>query len=125
MGELKRKSPFTSSFAFAAIVVCILIGLVLAVVIPNTIRPVVGDAAHPPCIVILREIDSAKNEWALENGKTNGVICTENDIKPYIKLDAKGNLPKCPQGGIYTIGKVGEPPTCSLGTNVNPAHVLP
>jgi hypothetical protein len=60
----------------------------------------------------------------LVNGKTNGVV-TENDIKIYIKLDAKGNLPKCPSGGTYTIGKIGDKPTCSLGTTVTPAHVLP
>jgi hypothetical protein len=77
------------------------------------------------CINNLRQIDAAKNEWALEKGISNGIVATENDIKPYIKLDSKGNLQKCPSGGIYTIGKIGEPPTCSLGTTVTPAHVLP
>jgi hypothetical protein len=67
----------------------------------------------------LRQVDVAKNQWALES---NDVV-TINDIRPYIELDAKGNLPKCPSGGIYTIGKIGEPRTCSLGTNVIPAHV--
>jgi hypothetical protein len=86
------------------------------------------------CINNLRQIDAAKNEWALEhNAKSNGVV-TIKDIRPYIerernnpfiKLDAKGNLPKCPSGGVYTIGKIGEPPACSLGTTVTPAHVLP
>ena len=28
-----------------------------------------------------------------------------------------GNLPKCPQGGIYTIGKVGEPTNLLAGQN--------
>jgi len=86
------------------------------------------------CINNLRQIDAAKNEWTLEhNAKSNDVV-TVNDMRPYIerernnpfiKLDAKGNLPKCPSGGIYSIGKIGEPPTCSLGTTVTPAHVLP
>jgi hypothetical protein len=86
------------------------------------------------CINNLRQIDAAKNEWALEhNAKSNGVV-TIKDIRPYIerernnpfiKLDAKGNLPKCPSGGVYTIGVIGEPPTCSLSTTVTPAHVLP
>ena len=64
------------------------------------------------CINNLRQIDAAKNEFALEKGKANGYVVTEDDIKPYIKLDADGNLPKCPSGGKYTIGKVGENPTC-------------
>jgi len=73
----------------------------------------------------MRRIDAAKVEWALEhNAKTNDVA-TVSDIKPYLKLDAKGNLPKCPSGGIYTIGKIGEPVTCSLSNTVTPAHVLP
>jgi hypothetical protein len=72
------------------------------------------------CINNLRQIDAAKNQFALENKKTNGDTVTEADIKPYIKLDADGNLPKCPAGGKYTIGKVGENPTCSID-----GHVLP
>jgi len=72
------------------------------------------------CINNLRQIDAAKNEFALEKGKANGYVVTEADIKPYIKLDAAGNLPKCPSGGTYTIGKVGETPTCSTA-----GHFLP
>ena len=108
-------------FIWAAVIV--LIGLFAwAIVIPN-LKPA-RTGSHNACINNLRQIDAAKNEWALENKKTNGVVCTASDITPYIKLDAKGNLPKCPQGGIYTIGKIGEPPTCSLG-KTNPLHVLP
>ena len=72
------------------------------------------------CINNLRQIDAAKNQYALEKGNANGTALTEDDIKPYIKLDADGNLPKCPSGGKYTIGKVGENPTCSI-----PGHELP
>jgi len=72
------------------------------------------------CINNLRQLDAAKNQFALEKGKTNGDTVTEADIKPYIKLDAAGNLPKCPAGGKYTIGKVGENPACSI-----PDHLLP
>ena len=69
------------------------------------------------CISNLRQIDGAKNEWALENGKANGTPVTAADIAPYIQ---GGVLPKCPAGGTYTIGKVGEKPTCSI-----PGHELP
>lgn len=72
------------------------------------------------CINNLRQIDAAKNEWALEKRKPKGTPITEDDIKPYVKLDANGNFLKCPAGGIYTIGKVGEKPTCSI-----PGHELP
>jgi hypothetical protein len=72
------------------------------------------------CITNLRQIDAAKNQFALEKGKKNGDPVTEADIKPYLKLDANGNIPKCPGGGKYTIGKVGELPTCSIA-----GHALP
>jgi len=69
------------------------------------------------CINNLRQIDGAKNEFALEKGKKNGDPVTEADIKPYLQ---GGKLPVCPAGGKYTIGKVGELPTCSIS-----GHALP
>jgi chromosome segregation ATPase len=79
-----------------------------------------AEAARNQCINNLRQIDAAKNQWALENNKTATAIPTAQDIAPYIKLDADGNIPGCPAGGIYTIGAVGVNPTCSI-----PGHVLP
>jgi hypothetical protein len=101
-----------------------LIGLTVVFVIPNFIRARYTSSTNA-CINNLRQIDAAKQEWALETRKTNGVV-TENDIKPYIKLDSNGNLPKCPAGGTYIIGRVGEDPKCSIGTSAWPnSHVLP
>jgi hypothetical protein len=62
----------------------------------------------------------------LDNHLTNGDrINFPNDLTPYFKLDSAGKIPGCPDGGIYHLSKVGEHPTCSLGTTVTPAHVLP
>ena len=72
------------------------------------------------CINLLRQMDAAKNQWALQNNKTDDAIPTERDISPYIKLDADGNIPKCPAGGAYTINAVSVTPTCSIA-----GHVLP
>jgi hypothetical protein len=74
----------------------------------------------------MRQIDGAISEWALEKGKTNGMVVTENDITNYIKLNQHGKIPPCPSGGKYTYGKVGATPqiSCSLST-ANPPHVLP
>jgi septal ring factor EnvC (AmiA/AmiB activator) len=69
------------------------------------------------CINNLRQIDAAKQQWALENNKTADAIPSETDITPYLK----GNvLPTCPAGGIYLINAVSTPPTCSVA-----GHVLP
>jgi outer membrane lipoprotein-sorting protein len=87
---------------------------------PATRSMTVEESQRNACINNLRQIDAAKNQWALENNKKAGTVVTEDDVKPYIKLDADGNLPKCPSGGTYTIGKVGEKPTCSTA-----GHFLP
>jgi len=69
------------------------------------------------CINNLRQIDAAKQQWALENNKTDEAVPAAVDLLPYLK----GNVfPVCPSGGSYTINAVGTPPTCSV-----PGHVLP
>lgn len=69
------------------------------------------------CIANLRLIYAAKQAWALEKNKTDADVPTEQDLLPYIK---GGVFPICPSGGVYTIGSVGQVPTCSV-----PGHVLP
>jgi hypothetical protein len=68
------------------------------------------------CINNLRQIDGAKEQWALENKKKTGDTVTEADVAQYIR----NGFPVCPQGGHYTIGSVGENPRCSI-----PGHSLP
>jgi len=72
------------------------------------------------CISNLRRIDGAKGQWALENRKQNTDTPTMEDLKKYMGRGRDGELPACPDGGVYTPGKVGEKPSCSI-----PGHVLP
>jgi hypothetical protein len=69
------------------------------------------------CINNLRQIDAAKQQWALENDKTADAIPSAQDLLPYLSNPV---FPVCPSGGTYTINAVGVPPTCSV-----PGHVLP
>ena len=97
----------------------------LAVAVPNFIKSRSTSSGNA-CINNLRQIDAAANQFALDRNKTNGeTIKYPDDLTPYIKLNSQGKIPGCPAGGIYSIKKVGDTPTCSLGTNVTPAHVLP
>ncbi|MGA3284216.1 MAG: hypothetical protein ABSD57_07145 [Verrucomicrobiota bacterium] len=74
-------------------------------------------AQRNACINNLRQIDAAKQQWALENSKTDEAVPVAQDLLPYLK----GNVfPVCPSGGTYTINAAGLPPTCSV-----PGHVLP
>jgi len=67
------------------------------------------------CINNLRQINLAKEMWAADNNKKTGDAVTMSDIMSYL-----GGRPMvCPQGGTYSIGKLGTNPTCSI-----PGHVL-
>jgi hypothetical protein len=120
MGESEQNSGWGG---WEIIVLVCIVGFVAAVAIPRHHYPNTSPANT--CINNLRQIDAAKSEWALEKGKTNGTVATENDIKPYIMLNQYGRIPPCPSGGKYTIGKVGDKPTCSIDTNSIQPHVLP
>jgi len=77
------------------------------------------------CILNLRMIDNAKKQWALEHNATNGEVVTMAQLTNDIPATLMPNFtPICHAGGTYTIGKIGEAPICSLGTNILPAHVL-
>jgi DNA repair exonuclease SbcCD ATPase subunit len=69
------------------------------------------------CINNLRQLDGAKQQWALEHGKTADAIPNPQDLAPYLKDNV---LPLCPAGGLYTLNAVNQPPVCST-----PGHALP
>jgi hypothetical protein len=116
---MSRKARGLTILAFLSI------GIFVVVVLPNFIKARSTNSINA-CINNLRQIDAAANEFALEkNLKTGDKINFPDDLTPYIKLTKDGKIPPCPQGGIYSIKKVGDTPTCSLGTTVTPAHVLP
>lgn len=75
------------------------------------------DAERNACINNLRQIDAAKQQWALENNKTAHALPSVKDITPYFK---DGIIPTCPSGGTYTLNAVDELPSCSIA-----GHVLP
>lgn len=93
------------------------IPMMLAIAIPNFVKAR-ETAQMNACINNLRQIDSAKNQWALENKKQSTDMPSEDDLAPYLKAIG-GQMPKCPAGGDYKINAVGEQPACSI-----PKHKL-
>lgn len=69
------------------------------------------------CLNHLRQMDAAKQQWALEYKKTEQATPTAQDITPYLKDSL---WPICPSGGKYTLGAVNVVPTCSIAS-----HALP
>jgi hypothetical protein len=63
------------------------------------------------CINNLRQLDGAKQQWALEHNQTAQAVPTAEQIAAYLKDNV---LPVCPAGGNYTSNAVGQVPTCSI-----------
>lgn len=74
-----------------------------------------GDKAKNNCINNLRQIDGAKQQWALENKQPADAVVAAQQIAPYLKDSA---IPKCPGGGTYTLHDISAAPTCSISSHV-------
>ena len=94
------------------------VGVLAGIAIPNFVRARTVSQGNS-CVNNLRLIDSAKQQWALEHHKRNTDTPTEEDLTPYLGRGPAGQFPRCPQGGTYIIGSVGEKPRCSI-----PGHEL-
>jgi hypothetical protein len=91
-------------------------GMLAAIAIPSFVKAR-STAQRNACINNLRQLDSAKEQWALAENKENGAVVDEAAVLEYIRGNA---MPLCPAGGTYTLGVIGENPTCS-----HPEHRLP
>jgi hypothetical protein len=113
MNEPKKK---TSSIKFIALLVVVSIPLLIFIVTPNFVRSP-NTAPRNACINNLRQIDGAKQQWALEDHRSETDTPTIADVARYLKGK---RFPKCYAGGKYTIGRVNEDPKCSIQD-----HALP
>ena len=105
-----RRSAFT---LVEIMIVVAIIGLLAAIAIPNFIKAREASQKNA-CIANLKQIDGAKNTWALENKAVNStVVTTANLYGPTLYIRDE---PTCPANGTYTLGVVSDKPVCSFST---------
>lgn len=112
-----RLSTFRSRGAFTLVeimIVVAIIGLLAAVAIPNLITAR-KKAQRQACIMNMKAIAGAKENWALDYKKGDADAPSDGDLfgrDKYIE-----NRPVCPAGGSYNIGAVADKPTCTVATH--------
>src|SRR4051812_44580652 len=70
------------------------------------------------CVDNLRAISGVKMAWADQNRKMQTDTPSWSDLRPFFEnrseMCRQGAELHCPSGGIYTIGRVQDPPLCGI-----------
>ena len=116
---LKQSLGMKATTRAALIIALLLLAAGITVLVPLWVRghERVRVCVVPPrttCIQNLRMLEGAKWSWAMELHKTTNDTPSMAHITPFLLGFPKGTVPKCPSGGVYTLGRPFENPKCSV-----------
>lgn len=112
-----KKTLHHGGFTLVEIMIVVaIIGLLASLAIPNVLRAR-SRAQEKTCMDNLRQIDGAKQQWALENHAASTDTPTAAQVQPYLGR-AAGVLPTCPTdpsqsfATSYDLNDMSTVPTC-------------
>ena len=98
-------------------IVVLIMGIIMAIAVPSFIQAR-ESGRKSSCLLNLKQTSGAKEQWAMDNKKSNGDTVAFTDLVGstlYLK-----STPICPASGTYTVNPIGTEPSCSVS-----GHVLP
>ena len=90
-------------------IVVLIVGVLSSIAVPSWISARTKSRKQA-CTGNLKKLETAKEQWTLENHVPEGSACDMTDLHPaYLK-----SVPRCPTAGTYEVHPVGERPTCNV-----------
>ena len=108
-------------------IVVAIIGLLAAIAIPSFIKARTTSQRNA-CVNNLRQIDGAKEQWAMASNQPPTATPNETNVGEYIK-GGTGNC-SCPADSSdvfstsYSIGNLTTDPVCNIGSAFTQPHTL-
>jgi prepilin-type N-terminal cleavage/methylation domain-containing protein len=117
---MKVNRSHNGGFTLVEIMIVVaIIGLLATIAIPNFVRARLK-AQQSACINNLKQIDGAKQTWALEAKASQAVTPTIAQIQPYLGRGTAGTAPTCPADSnrsfetSYSLNDLQNSPTCLI-----------
>ncbi len=104
MNRIRKTKGFT---LVEIMIVVLIIGILMAIAVPNFIKAR-SNSRLQTVVANLKQIDSAKEQWAMEKGYKTGDACASTDLSPTYMKSWPNNSPIT---GTYVPNVIGTNPT--------------